>query len=144
VTEHARRMIEAAWGLGGERGYRDLKLRRWAHQLGFGGHFSTKSRMYSVTLKQLRQARIDYRVAQRIKEGAAPLPEDAVREADWEFAGSGWSGIQVEAARLVREDIADRREVARDGMSEVRAEDARMREIAESDPRYWQVRDDGR
>jgi hypothetical protein len=36
-------------------------LRRWAHMLGFGGHFLTKARRYSVTFTALRQARITYR-----------------------------------------------------------------------------------
>ena len=31
------------------------RLRRWAHMLGFGGHFSTKSRRYSTTLGALRR-----------------------------------------------------------------------------------------
>jgi hypothetical protein len=33
------------------------KLRRWTHMLGFGGHFSTKSRRYSTTHKALRAQR---------------------------------------------------------------------------------------
>lgn len=37
------------------------RLRPWAHMLGFGGHFSTKSRRYSTTLGALRQARRDWR-----------------------------------------------------------------------------------
>ena len=36
-------------------------LRRWAHMLGFGGHFLTKARRYSVTFTALRQARVTYR-----------------------------------------------------------------------------------
>ena len=36
-------------------------LRRWAHMLGFGGHFLTKARRYSVTFTDLRQTRITYR-----------------------------------------------------------------------------------
>ncbi len=34
-----------------------LLLGKWAHMLGFRGHFSTKSRRYSVTLGRLRRAR---------------------------------------------------------------------------------------
>ncbi len=33
--------------------------------LGYGGHFLTKSRRYSVTFTRLRQARIDHRRAER-------------------------------------------------------------------------------
>jgi len=38
-------------------------LLRWVHMLGFRGHFTTKSRRFSVTLGSLRQARRDYRAA---------------------------------------------------------------------------------
>jgi hypothetical protein len=55
---HYRRMITTAWQLG-------TKPRAWAHMLGYGGHFLTKSRRYSVTFGQLRQARTDHRRANR-------------------------------------------------------------------------------
>ncbi|GAA2475854.1 replication initiator [Winogradskya humida] len=37
------------------------RLRRWAHMLGYGGHFLTKGRRYSVTFGALRAARIAFR-----------------------------------------------------------------------------------
>lgn len=37
------------------------RLRRWAHMLGYGGHFLTKGRRYSVTFRLLRDTRITYR-----------------------------------------------------------------------------------
>ena len=46
---HHKRMITAAWNLGPRDAAGDLRLRRWAHMLGSGGHFLTKSRPYSVT-----------------------------------------------------------------------------------------------
>jgi replication initiator protein RepSA len=55
---HYRRMITTAWQLG-------PKFRTWAHMLGYGGHFLTKSRRYSVTFGQLRQARTEHRRANR-------------------------------------------------------------------------------
>ena len=61
VHPHARRLIETCWRLGGPRDLAHLKLRRWAHMLGFGGHFSTRSRRYSVTLTALRIARREWR-----------------------------------------------------------------------------------
>src|SRR5262249_23624903 len=36
-------------------------LRRWAHMLGFGGHFLTKSRRYSIAFRILREARTAFR-----------------------------------------------------------------------------------
>ena len=44
---HTERMIDACWTLGRDPDYRSL--RRWAHMLGFGGHFLTKARRYSTT-----------------------------------------------------------------------------------------------
>jgi hypothetical protein len=59
---HYRRMITTAWKLG-------PRFRAWAHMLGYGGHFLTKSRRYSVTFGQLRKARTDHRRQQRHPEG---------------------------------------------------------------------------
>ena len=60
---HYRAMITAAWQLGDTR--HDGRFRAWAHMLGYGGHFLTKSRRYSVTFGQLRAARADHRRATR-------------------------------------------------------------------------------
>ena len=62
-TAHYRRMITTAWQLGGTRPA--SRCRAWAHMLGYGGHFLTKSRRYSVTFGQLRKARTDHRRASR-------------------------------------------------------------------------------
>ncbi|WFE37976.1 replication initiator [Micromonospora sp. WMMD998] len=37
------------------------RLRRWAHMLGYGGHFLTKARRYSVTFQLLRDNRVAFR-----------------------------------------------------------------------------------
>jgi hypothetical protein len=63
VSDHARRMIHICWNLGGLPELASLRLRPWAHMLGFGGHFSTKSRRYSTTLTALRNVRRDYETA---------------------------------------------------------------------------------
>ena len=39
--------------------YAELELRRWAHMLGFRGHFLTKSRRYSTTFRAIRTERRD-------------------------------------------------------------------------------------
>ena len=56
---HPGRIIHTAWQLGQVDGYDGL--RRWAHMLGFGGHFFSKSKRYSTTFKALRQKRTDFR-----------------------------------------------------------------------------------
>ncbi|MFC9506151.1 replication initiator [Streptomyces sp. NPDC057002] len=91
ISDHARRMIRTAWTLGARPELADLRLRAWAHMLGFRGHFSTKSRRYSTTLGALRDARAEWRRAQ-----AAPVttPQDGETTlvlAHWVFAGTGLS-----------------------------------------------------
>jgi hypothetical protein len=95
ITEHARQMIRTAWALGARPELEELRLRAWAHMLGFRGHFSTKSRRYSTTLGALRNARADWRRAQAM----AALPEQHPAEPDeddttlvlahWVVAGTG-------------------------------------------------------
>ncbi|MGW5634478.1 replication initiator [Streptomyces sp. NPDC003832] len=90
ITEHARRMIRTAWSLGARRELAELRLRAWAHMLGFRGHFSTKSRCYSTTLGALRDARAEWRRAQ----AAPPAPQDGETTlvlAHWVFSGTGLS-----------------------------------------------------
>ncbi|WP_086867611.1 replication initiator [Streptomyces viridochromogenes] len=93
ITDHARRMIRTAWTLGARPELADLRLRAWAHMLGFRGHFSTKSRRYSTTLGALREARAEWRRAQ-----AAPAVDTGqvttLVLAHWVFAGTGLSGAE--------------------------------------------------
>jgi hypothetical protein len=66
VPDHARRMILTCWDLGGLPALAKLRLRPWAHMLGFGGHFATKSRRYSTTLTALRNVRRDYQTGRTL------------------------------------------------------------------------------
>jgi hypothetical protein len=61
ITDHARRMIHTAWHLATKRRHAHLRLRQWAHMLGFRGHFSTRTRHYSTTLAHLRAERTAWR-----------------------------------------------------------------------------------
>jgi len=90
MRAHTRRMISTCWELGDQDAYQDLGLRRWAHMLGFSGHFSTKSRRYSTTLGTLRQARTDHRAEQhRQALGFGNRPTLVVGH--WRYAGHGYS-----------------------------------------------------
>ena len=95
ISEHARRMIRTAWALGGRRELEDLRLRAWAHMLGFRGHFSTKTRRYSTTLGALRTARAEWRrlqaaIAHGHDPATTPDAEDTTLVlAHWTFAGTG-------------------------------------------------------
>ena len=92
---HYKRLISACWELGKHPAAAQLGLNRWTHMLGYRGHFLTKSRRYSVTFTQLRQARISHRRAQRHPDGekdpwGRDLDERTVLlMASWQYAGTG-------------------------------------------------------
>jgi len=89
-------------------------LGKWAHMLGFRGHFSTKSRRYSVTLGALRRARQRYQslVAESRRTGqpldtrdleARLLAEDdetTLVVGSWTYHGTGWTSPGDEALAL--------------------------------------------
>ncbi|WP_342353728.1 replication initiator [Couchioplanes caeruleus] len=60
--------------------------------LGFGGHFLTKSRRYSVTFAILRDARVVFRRAQTGgPERAEPVAEPTTLVVNFlQFVGAGW------------------------------------------------------
>jgi replication initiator protein RepSA len=68
------------------------RLRRWAHMLGYGGHFLTKSRRYSITFAQLREQRIVFRREQTSgPEAAGTNTEPTTLVVNFlEFVGAGW------------------------------------------------------
>ncbi|GAA0970877.1 replication initiator protein RepSA [Acrocarpospora macrocephala] len=94
IPDHTIRLIRTAWRLGNALARPDLahlRLRDWAHMLGFRGHFSTRSRAYSTTLGALRQARVDYRLTQRADHERAFDPGTTLVLAHWKFAGQGYT-----------------------------------------------------
>ena len=113
ITDHARRLIRTCWELGARRDLAHLRLRAWAHMLGFRGHFSTKTRRYSTTLTTLRQARVEWRRLQAAlasgEDAHAPPPPTFVL-AHWAYAGTGLT----EGERWLTDVLqADRTEGAR-------------------------------
>jgi hypothetical protein len=97
LPAHVAELVRACWELGGRRELEGLRLRAWAHMLGFRGHWSTKSRRYSTTFTVLRRARVTFAKRRRAKDGV-PLdawdrPEDddqVVIVASWVFVGAGY------------------------------------------------------
>ncbi|GAA0916241.1 replication initiator protein RepSA [Streptomyces thermoalcalitolerans] len=94
ISDHARRLIRTAWTLGARKDLEHLRLRAWAHMLGFRGHFSTKSRCYSTTLGALRDARAAWRRAQ-VAAANGPEPDTTYVLAHWVFAGTGLSHAEA-------------------------------------------------
>jgi hypothetical protein len=115
-------------------------LGKWVHMLGFRGHFSSKSRRYSVTLGQLRRARRRFHalVADAARRGE---PVD-VRDLDrvlvdqdddettlvigsWGFGGAGWdttgdAELAKAAAARAREYAVHRAQLRKDNTDERR------------------------
>jgi hypothetical protein len=124
VPAHVAELVRACWELGAHPSLARLRLRKWAHMFGFGGHFSTKSRRYSTTLGALRRARVTYAVRRR-RGDTLPLdawgrPEDdqaVIVFASWSYIGSGyqstgeaWLAASAaararEARRIAREEL---------------------------------------
>jgi hypothetical protein len=124
LPAHVAELVRAAWELGGRSELEGLRLRAWAHMLGFGGHWSTKSRRYSTTFTVLRRARVAFAKRRRAKDGVAldawGRPEDdqaAVVVASWVFVGAGyetegerWLALSAaararEQRRIAREEL---------------------------------------
>ncbi len=102
VRVHVLRMIGTCWWLGALPPFASLGLRRWAHMLGYGGHFSSKSRRYSTTLTALRQARSNHLAEeQRARLGLSDRPTVTVGQ--WRYAGRGYSPAAALLAASARE-----------------------------------------
>ena len=89
LSPHARSLIDACWRLGGAPELAGLKLRRWAHMLGFRGHFATKSRSYSTTFAALRAERAEYSAARTLDAIGLPFDGSIVVVNNWHYAGRG-------------------------------------------------------
>jgi hypothetical protein len=102
-SAHHKRMIETAWNLG---------HKQWAHMLGYGGHFLTKSRAYSVTFGRLRADRTEYRRAQRYDSSQLDPWGRSVDEStvlflgSWFYAGSGYAASDAHFLALMSADNA--------------------------------------
>jgi len=115
VSVHHRAMIQAAWDLGGLDQYADLKLRHWAHMLGFRGHFLTKSRIYSTTFKNLRAERRAHQLQAALQEAGLPEDTDVIVVNDWQILGIGYdSADQLELAAAIGERIRETRRARKD------------------------------
>ncbi|WP_405481507.1 replication initiator protein RepSA [Streptomyces sp. NBC_00009] len=116
VPDHARRLITACRDLDGL--YPDRRLWGWAHMLGFRGHFSTKSRRYSTTLGELRQARADFRATQ--ERDALGLderePDTVLVLADWQYAGHGHTPGESALAATIARGLQLNRDTAREAL----------------------------
>jgi hypothetical protein len=109
-----------------------LLLAKWAHMLGFRGHFASKSRRYSTTLGRLRSARRRFERAKAFSPDGvvdvAALDQELADDQttlvinDWRFVGTGWitagdAVLAAEASARAREHDAGKRSASRSTVS---------------------------
>jgi hypothetical protein len=125
LPAHVAELVRACWELGARPGLATLRLRAWAHMLGFGGHFASKSRRYSTTLGALRRARVAYAIRRR-RGAAIPLDawgrlEDdqaAVVIATWRYLGCGYQSTgEAWLAALAAAHAREERRIAREELT---------------------------
>jgi hypothetical protein len=116
VPAHVAELVRACLELGSRPSLARLRLRKWAHMLGFGGHFSSKSRLYSTTLGALRRARVAYAIRRRrgdtlpLDAWGRPEEDQAVLVvASWQYLGRGYrttgeAWLAASAAARAREE----------------------------------------
>ncbi|HEX2290680.1 MAG TPA: replication initiator [Pseudonocardiaceae bacterium] len=119
TATHAGRLVRTCWILGrrpDDAHPADWKpsygrLRRWAHMLGFGGHFATKSRRYSTTRAALKTIRREWRRAHQSEHHTAEettLVVGALIFAGigYRSAGDRWFALTVAAKTREQRQIA--------------------------------------
>ncbi|UJW33660.1 replication initiation protein [Saccharothrix sp. AJ9571] len=90
VSEHHKQLMRTAWNLGGLDEFAELNLRKWAHMLGFRGHFMTKSRRYSTTFTEIRRTRAEWRLDQEREALGLADDTDLIAVGDWTMTGLGY------------------------------------------------------
>jgi Replication initiator protein, pSAM2 len=87
---HQQRLVAACLKLG-RHPHQDFRaLRRWAHMLGYRGHFATKSRRYSTTMGVLRTARRNWKRRQHPLPARHDDTRAVITLTYLEWAGRGW------------------------------------------------------
>ncbi|OLZ71060.1 plasmid replication initiator protein [Streptomyces sp. IMTB 2501] len=107
VNRDVRALMGTCWRLGGLPELEHLRLRPWAHSLGYRGHILTNSRRYSTTYGALREERADHRRGDTKPED----DPDTITEAAWRYVGSGYTPGAADFALGIAEDLANLREI---------------------------------
>lgn len=121
VSPHVRVLMAVCWRLGGIAGLEHLRLREWAHSLGYRGHILTKSHAYSTTYAALRADRADHAGRETERNVSGP---DAVTDITWRYVGSGHTPGAAQLAAGIADDLARARQL----YAETQAEHERGRE----------------
>lgn len=112
LSPHLARLVLTAWDLGERPELAHLRLRHWAHTLGFRGHWLTKSRRYSTTFAALRDGRAAW--ARRRTAASLETSSTAVLK-EWRYLGRGWANPgDTWLAETAAVELADARRHARE------------------------------
>lgn len=131
---HQTRQLRACWELGTrplaartdvERQHWATtwgRLQKWAHMLGYAGHFSTKSRRYSVTLTTLRDVRKAFQRGQQPtapEMGTEPLQSEHTEQSNiiinYTFQATGWiTTADAQLANTAAAKARERRQTAKE------------------------------
>lgn len=112
VSPHIRTLMRTCWRLGGLPELAHLRLRAWAHTLGFRGHCLSKSRAYSTTYKALRTARAAHR-------GALTAPQDGTtEERAWRYVHAGHTPGTALLATGIADQTRAHIELRREGLGD--------------------------
>ncbi|MFI7341804.1 replication initiator [Streptomyces sp. NPDC050085] len=125
LPAHVRQMIRTCFDLATIPELAAFKLHKWAHMLGFRGHFSTKSRRYSTTLGALREERRAWRRAHHddhlvLEDVEQPNDTENLDDvtfvvSDWTFLGLGYTPGEQLIAAQVRHEQAERQRIKSEG-----------------------------
>lgn len=108
VSGHIRALMGTCFRLARLPELDGLRLRSWAHTLGYRGHVLTKSRRYSTTYGALRDARARH-------SGVLPADVGTLhKEGNWRYVGSGHAPAAAEIAAGVAADRAELADIRRE------------------------------
>ncbi len=118
VTAHVRAILTTITAITAHRAYHGMD--RWLHTLGYRGHISTKSRLFSTTMSALRAHRAAW-TRQQPAEHATPTDAQQCRAAptrdpiEWEFDRVGQCNLGERALILsAAQRMIEHRHTARD------------------------------
>ncbi|MCK7623327.1 plasmid replication initiator protein [Streptomyces sp. RS10V-4] len=112
LSAHVRNLIHTCWKLCGLPELAPLRLRAWAHTLGYRGHILTKSRAYCTTYTALRSERAQH-------QGSTSATEEldgpgTIKDGHWRYVGSGHTPGAALIAAGIAEDLVLNRHFARE------------------------------
>jgi hypothetical protein len=121
VTAHVRAILTTITGLAAHRAYQGMD--RWLHTLGYRGHITTKSRLFSTTMGALRAYRAVWTRQHHTQHAATTIDRDLRRVIPtsdaiaWEFERVGLSTLGERALILsAAQRMIDHRHTTRDNL----------------------------